>query len=117
MQTLLFVREPIPWIVAMHRWLMLILSAFMAVSHADGFLFTPKFRYFLNQMRQTQPHNEFITRWDFANRFNGNRITYTHVKGKFCNDKRPGHSDVLISRIFNHDFRDEMSFNEPGKGR
>lgn len=51
-------------------------------SPVDGFLFTPKFRYFLNQMRDTQPNNEFITRWDFANQYDTNRITYTYYKGK-----------------------------------
>lgn len=91
------------WFFAMHRCILFILSAFMAMtSHADGFLLTPKFRYFLNQMRDTQPHNEFITRWDFGNRYDTNRISYTYMKGKSPSTK------VLIWS-FARDFRDEIS--------
>lgn len=53
----------------------------MAVSDINGFLLTPKFRYFLNQMREKQPNHEFVTRWDFADRYATNGFTYN--KGMF----------------------------------
>lgn len=59
----------------------IVISALVAVSHVNGFLFTPKFRLFLNQMRETQPNHEFIKRWDFGDRQATNH--YTPNKGMF----------------------------------
>lgn len=36
----------------------------------DGFLFTPKFQIFLNQLRQNEANQQFVITWDFNNNHN-----------------------------------------------
>lgn len=49
----------------------------------DGFLFTPKFQLFLNQMKQSG-HQDFVLTWDFnkQNCYNGGFSYTTNQHGK-----------------------------------
>lgn len=49
----------------------------------DGFLFTPKFQLFLNQMKQSG-HQDFVFTWDFnkQNCYNGGFSHTTNQNGK-----------------------------------
>lgn len=50
----------------------------------NGFLFTPKFQIFLNHMRETGAHKEFVVSWDFNKHNNLNGFSYaTNQNGKF----------------------------------
>lgn len=66
-------------VTAMDHWifvtLLLTTSIFWTV---NGFLFTPKFQIFLNQMRESGAHKEFVVQWDF-NKQNG----FSHTTNQF----------------------------------
>lgn len=56
-----------------------------------GFLFTPKFQIFLNQLRQNQAYQQFVVNWDFNNSYNSvnnNGFSYaTNQNGMFINSE------------------------------
>lgn len=80
---------------AMHRWsivaLLLTISIKWKSYAVHGFLFTPKFQIFLNQLRQNQANQQFVVNWDFNNSYNSvnnNGFSYaTNQNGMFMNRK------------------------------
>lgn len=56
----------------MDRWLFV--TAILIIANqwqTNGFLFTPKFQVFLNQMRESGMHQDFVVSWDFNQHNNG----------------------------------------------
>lgn len=69
---------------AMVRWIFVtILLTIGCPWKVSGFLFTPKFQLFLNQMQQSG-HQDFVLTWDFNKQNNFNQeFTYaTNQHGK-----------------------------------
>lgn len=55
----------------MDRWIFVTIVLVVSIQwQANGFLFTPKFQIFLNQMRESGMHQDFVVSWDF-NKNNG----------------------------------------------
>lgn len=67
-------------------WWIYVMTILTIQSTAYGFLFTPKFQIFLNQMRASGVHDNFIESWDF-NKQNGFSHT-TNQFGKYLDDKK-----------------------------
>lgn len=67
----------------MLRWsivtLLLTISLKWESRTVHGFLFTPKFQIFLNQLRQNQANKQFVVNWDFNKHYdniNNNGFSY-----------------------------------------
>lgn len=67
----------------MLRWstvsLLLIISIKWESCTVHGFLFTPKFQIFLNQLRQNQANQQFVVNWDFNNNYSLNKNGFSYA--------------------------------------
>lgn len=62
----------------MEHWILITLCSIAIANHlAHGFLFTPKFQIFLNQIRENEPNHQFTTTWNLNNNVNNNGFSYT----------------------------------------
>lgn len=66
----------------MVRWIFVTIVLIISTAlNANGFLFTPTFQIFLNQMQQTG-HQDFVSTWDF-NKQNNFHNGFSHTTNQF----------------------------------